>query len=203
MHNFIVLSHPDPVAQEAEHINNLFGAGMALFHLRKPGYNEKQVRDLLLQIRTEYYDRIAVHQYHQLAETLDIKRLHFPERERLKQSEKTLQALCDQGFRLSTSIHEKTAYRQLSPAFTYTFYGPFAASISKPGYGGEQKDASGIMKKNIALIALGGLHAGNLSAPLTAGFDGIAVLGSIWKDKAILDNFKQLQNIWVTTDRPY
>lgn len=203
MQNFIVLSHPDPVAQEAEHINDLFGAGMALFHLRKPGYNEQQLQGLLLQIRPEYYDRIALHQCHQLVQTSGIKRLHFPEKERLKQSEETLKALSGKGILLSTSIHEKTAYSQLSPDFTYTFYGPFAASISKPGYGDVPKNSTGIIKRNIALIALGGLHADNLPAPLTAGFDGVAVLGSIWKDKSVVDNFKQLQNIWTTADRQY
>ena len=205
MHSFIVLSAPGPVAQEATLIHALFAAGMALFHIRKPGYSEKEVQQLLTQIDPEYYDRIALHQHHQVAKPAGIKRLHFPERIRLQQQEQTLQDLIANGYTLSTSIHDQDSYYRLSGAFAYTFFGPYAPSISKPGYVGATgtKDITGISKQGTALIAIGGLQAVNLREPLSTGFDGIAVLGSVWKDEKVTDNFKQLQKIWLTADPVY
>lgn len=203
MQHFIVVSSPCPVEQEATHINQLFGAGMALFHLRKPGCGEDALQDLLAQIDPQYYDRIALHQHHHLAPEPGIKRLHFPEASRLQQTEPALLELAASGFTLSTSIHNKASYNQLPHVFAYTFLGPFAPSISKPGYGlTKGTDVSSIRRQNTRIIALGGLQADNLLEPVAEGFDGVAVLGSIWKDKNITDNFKQLQNIWLTADRP-
>lgn len=205
MHSFIVLSAPGPVAREATLIHALFAAGMTLFHIRKPGYSEKEVQQLLTQIDPEYYERIALHQHHQVAKLAGIKRLHFPERIRLQQQEQTLQDLKAGDYTLSTSIHDQDSYHRLSGAFAYTFFGPYAPSISKPGYVGtaETKGITGIIKQGTALIALGGLQASNLREPISTGFDGVAVLGSVWKDEKVTDNFKQLQKIWLTADPVY
>ncbi len=124
MRHFIVLSNPGPVMQEAAHIDALFGAGMALFHLRKPGYSRETLQQLLAQIDPRYYNRIVLHQHHELAATTGIRRLHYPEAVRLQQRETTLQAAAAAGFTLSTSIHERSIYSRLSPAFAYTFFGP-------------------------------------------------------------------------------
>lgn len=205
MYPFIVLSPPGPVTQEANQVNALFAAGMALFHLRKPGYSEEELLQLLSQIDPEYYERIALHQHHQVANHTGIKRLHFPERIRLQQEEQRLQDLKASNYILSTSIHDRDNYHRLSGAFAYTFFGPYAPSISKPGYAGtaETKDITNISKQGIALIALGGLQADNLREPISTGFDGVAVSGSIWKDEKVTDNFKQLQKIWLTADPVY
>lgn len=202
MKQLFVITHPEPVSDEISRINALFDAGLALLHIRKPGYGETQFRQLLQGILPAYRNRLVLHQQHQLAEAYAIRRLHFPEAIRLLTDKVVLQQLYVKGYTLSTSIHTLADYACLPSPFNYALLGPFAASISKPGYGVkmQQDTTAGILKTDAALIAVGGLHAGNITAPLAAGFDGVALLGSIWKDEHTTENFKQLQALWLTND---
>ncbi len=205
MKQLIVITHPEPVPQEAARINALFDAGLPRLHIRKPGYNETQFRQLLQDITPAYRNRLVVHQQHELAAAYDIRRLHFPETIRYLTGKVIIQQWHAKGYTLSTSIHTLADYISLPGLFNYALLGPFAASISKPGYGvdRQQDTTADILKADTALIAVGGLHAGNITAPLVAGFDGVAVLGCIWKDEHTTDNFKQLQALWLTNDHAY
>ncbi|PSK87992.1 thiamine phosphate synthase [Taibaiella chishuiensis] len=205
MKQLIVITHPEPVPQEAGRINALFDAGLELLHIRKPGYNETQCRQLLQDIIPAYRNRLVLHQQHELAAAYGIRRLHFPETMRYLTGKVIIEQWHAKGYTLSTSIHTLADYPSLPGQFNYALLGPFAASISKPGYGVDmqQDTTAGIPKTDTALIAVGGLHAGNITAPLAAGFDGVALLGSIWKDEHTTDNFKQLQALWHTTDPQY
>lgn len=205
MKQLIVITHPEPVQQEAARINALFDAGLDLLHIRKPGYGETQLQLLIEDISPTYRNRLVLHQQHQIAAQQGLQRLHFPETIRFLTAKAMLQQLPAQGYILSTSIHTLADYTSLPDVFSYALLGPFAPSISKPGYGAElqQDTTAGIRKSGTALIAVGGLHAGNITEPLAAGFDGVALLGSIWKDEHIVENFKQLQALWLTNDLVY
>jgi thiamine-phosphate pyrophosphorylase len=63
----IVISSPFAVADEGPLINNLFRAGLKYFHLRKPESNLQSLRDLLNEIEISFYDRIALHHFHEIA----------------------------------------------------------------------------------------------------------------------------------------
>jgi thiamine-phosphate pyrophosphorylase len=177
----IVISSPDPVAEEPQRINQLFAAGLEYFHLRKPHYPRERLRQLLSQIEQVHYHKIALHHHHDLAGEFRINRLHYTEKIRsLTQSEKWLK-LQFEGYRLSTSVHTVEVLRSLPSCFAYTFFGPVFNSISKSGYQAVSVDPALIeATKTVPVIALGGINADNVLEIPKMKFDGTALLGSIW-----------------------
>jgi thiamine-phosphate pyrophosphorylase len=191
----IVISNPEPVDNEAGIINALFEEGMELFHLRKPGDKKDHVRALLKDIKPEHYSKIALHQHHEMANEYGITRLHYKKKERRNVKEEELIKYKAKKYILSTSVHSLRSYSKLLQYFDYTFLGPVFDSISKTGYmSGFWRDM-GITDErgSIKMIAIGGISTNNIQKALDMGFDGVAVLGTIWKDPAkAIDNFKKL-----------
>lgn len=184
----IVISNPVAVADECIIINTLFRAGLKYFHIRKPEGDFQTLKKLLDGIAPRFYERIALHQFHEMAGDYGIKRLHYTERTREASSPELLKKRQAEGFILSTSIHDISLLPGLE-LFEYVFYGPVFSSISKPGY---QSKVSVDFKWNKShskpnVIALGGVEAPNLTTVKTMGFDGAAVLGALWvePEKAI------------------
>jgi thiamine-phosphate pyrophosphorylase len=191
----IVISHPDAIANEAWLINQLFENGLTRFHLRKPGYDVGQIAGLLRQIDKQYHHYIALHQHHDMAQDFGIKRLHYTEQHRENTSHEKLALLNDQGYILSTSIHEIATLYTLK-CFDNAFLGPVFKSISKPGYQANWSDSFSLNKQDIQLniIALGGIELSNLSRVKAMNFDGVAVLGTIWNNPDLaISNFKNLK----------
>ena len=180
----IVITRPEMMPGEAAIINQLFAHGLARLHVRKPGATEAEFRALLEQIEPHFRGRIALHQHHELANNFGITGLHFTESNRLVQSEETLERLKNNGFIISTSIHDPEALERLSHCFDYAFLGPVFDSISKEGYRSKLPDNFRLEKYGFPniVLALGGIHAENYKYALEMGFDGAAVLGSIWQN---------------------
>lgn len=191
----IAISSPVAVDDEPILINNLFMAGLKCFHLRKPESDIQLVKDLLNGIAPRFYDRIALHQFHEIAPAYGIKRLHYTEREREAASTVQWKSYLDNEFTLSTSIHDISILPDLTP-LGYVLYGPVFDSISKPGYQSKLAADFKLDKTNIKpkVIALGGVELSTLTKLKTMGFDGAAVLGTLWNEpnKAV-ERFIQLQ----------
>jgi thiamine-phosphate pyrophosphorylase len=191
----IVISNPEAIPHEARLINQLFENGLTRFHLRKPGYDAEQIAGLLWQIHEQYYHCIALHQHHDVAQDFGIKRLHYTEQHRVNTDPEKLTMLNDQGYILSTSVHEIAALQTLT-RFDNAFLGPVFNSISKPGYQAKFPDSFSLNKLGIQLniIALGGIELSNLSKVKAMDFDGAAVLGTIWNNPDLaISNFKNLK----------
>jgi thiamine-phosphate pyrophosphorylase len=191
----IVISSPSPVSGEARLINQLFQAGMQRFHLRKPDSDYATIRKLLSEIGSSFQERIALHQFQEIAPDFGIKRLHYPEAARRATPLQTLQKQREAGFTLSTSIHQVSSFKGLQH-FDYTFYGPVFDSISKTGYTGKVPEDFIWSKadQQTRVIALGGVDARNLGKLRQRGFDGVAVLGTLWNDpQHAVERFKQLK----------
>ena len=200
----IIISNAIAVKNEAQLINELFYAGLNIFHLRKPEVEEKDIYSILDTIETKYHAQIALHQHHQMANKYGINRLHFTEAKRQQTSSKVLRNLKDSGFILSTSIHHISEYAGLSDCFEYTFFGPVFNSISKKGY----SSTLGIdfkmqlINNHPLAIAIGGITAANLSEALNMNFAGVAALGTIWQQpEQSIEQFKTLQHAWKQTGR--
>lgn len=179
----IVISNPAPVADESMLINNLFMAGLQYFHIRKPESDVKTVRKLINCIAPRFYDRIALHQFYEIAADYGIKRLHYTEKARETSGTAQWQSRLYDGFTLSTSIHDLSILPDLA-LFDYVFFGPVFNSISKPGYQSKLTADFKLEKNNPKpqVIALGGVELSNLTRLNTMGFDGAAVLGKLWNE---------------------
>jgi thiamine-phosphate pyrophosphorylase len=186
----IIISNPEPVTDESTIINDLFDAGMELFHLRKPEITKEKLKTLLLKIGAEHYSKIALHQHHELAEEFGIKRLHYTEKIRME-----LKEFKKENCVLSTSVHSMKDYKSLSPDFEYAFFGPVFNSISKINYTSVIADGFKLSqyKTSTKIIALGGIDEENVDKSFEMGFDGVAVLGAIWQEPGeAVNNFKTI-----------
>jgi thiamine-phosphate pyrophosphorylase len=89
---------------------------------------------------------------------------------------------------------------QLLPSLTvfdYAFFGPVFDSLSKPGHQSCVGADFRLNKQSAQpkVIALGGVEAQYLQQVKTMGFDGAAVLGTIWNQpQKALPTFEQLQS---------
>ena len=195
----IVVTSPTPVNKEAAIINAMFDNGLELLHIRKPDATVQEVRLLIGGIDSRNYQQLALHQYHEIAFDYGINRLHFKEAERLNQCERQLNSLKQNGYMLSTSVHSWESYETLTPTFCYAFIGPVFNSISKEGYNAMkyiELDSNNSVKR----IAIGGISKEKLNSKILKAFDGVAVLGAIWLSDEPLNEFKLLQQKWITTD---
>ncbi len=189
--NLIVISNPNNTEQEVDIVNQLFDEGLQLFHLRKPNANATELRKFLTQINVSNRTNIVLHQHHYIAEEFGIKRLHYKEEERSKN--KSLKV--NSSKIVSTSVHSIEAYNSLDSIFEYAFIGPVFDSISKVNYKAIELNHN-LLKNSIAKIkkiAIGGIEKKNIPLAFEMGFDGVAVLGSIWGNKFPINQFKQLK----------
>lgn len=187
----VIISDNKIFPGEAEVLNQMFDGRMSLFHLRKYENSKTEIIELLDKIKPEHYSKIAIHQYHEMAEELGFKRIHFSETDRLQQTEKQLERLIDEGFTLSTSVHSVDVYKGLSDVFEYAFLGPVFDSISKFGYKARKFDLQE-KNPNVKVIALGGITSANYKNAIEMGFDGVGVLGSIWNSENKLESFTKI-----------
>jgi len=193
----IVISAPGIAANEAQVINRLFEAGLERFHLRKPGWDIGQCIDLLTQINRSYHPAIVCHQHHHLIKAFGMRHMHYTENDRLKTSRLKLDMQIDEGYLLSTSVHDVNAISQLQN-FEYTFFSPVFNSISKLGYQSILPDSFCLDKSKPGpkVIALGGVDESNLHRVKAMNFDGAAVLGAIWnKPEQAVSNFLKIKRI--------
>lgn len=192
----IVVSYPKAVEHEASQINELFREGLQVLHLRKPEYSEDELKLLISAISPEFYDRIALHHHHSLHKLFNIKRLHYTEHIRKATSLTDLEAIKNDGIVLTTSLHHIDDYYTLPAAFNYAFLGPVFGSISKTNYQAMDENKRLMTQEKIStkLIALGGIDYMNSSLPFEWGFDGIALLGSVWEgEKSPKENFIRIK----------
>lgn len=186
----IVIAHPKILKNEALLINQLFDAGLSVFHLRKPAADEAAHRKLMDSILPQYHNRVALHHFHALANEYNIKRLHHTESFRKNSTAGDFTP----PYTFSTSIHQTAEIEQISQ-YHYSFFGPVFNSLSKPGYAGIADPGFRVSHtKATKLIALGGIGLSNIGEIKSMNFDGIALLGSIWNEPAqAIINFKKIQ----------
>ena len=191
----IVISNPVPIVDECVLINNLFIAGLSCLHIRKPAADVKSVRGLINGIAPRFYNRLALHQFHDIAADYGINRLHYTERHRATTSTESRKIWKAKSYVLSTSIHDLTILPLLID-FDYTFYGPVFNSLSKPGYESVVPPHFQLEKSDsrLKIIALGGITLSNLEKIKTMNFDGAAVLGALWNEpQDAVNTFLQLK----------
>ncbi|MEH3113729.1 thiamine phosphate synthase [Pedobacter terrae] len=187
----IVIAKPTFFKEECDLVNQLFEAGLSIFHLRKPAEDEAAHRKFMDGILPEYHPRIALHHFHELADNYNMKRIHHTESFRKESNNGESQA----NKILSTSLHQLEDL-QLIHQYDYSFFGPVFNSFSKPGYKGIIPSNFLLEKQQTApkVIALGGIGLAEIDLAKKMNFDGVALLGSIWNDPLqALTIFKKAQ----------
>lgn len=177
------------VENEAEKICRILDAGFDYIHLRKPRWNEEQMRHYITSIPAEYRCRLKIHDFPTLAQEFELAGIHLNSRHPNIPS----------GYRrkISKSCH---SIKELDNRiiFEYVFLSPIFDSICKRGYcsrftGSMLEEASD--KIDSQVIALGGITSERMNQIKKWGFGGCAFLGYLFNTTNFTDFEDRLKSI--------
>jgi thiamine-phosphate pyrophosphorylase len=162
------------------------------YHLRKPNWPVAKTEAWLQEVPAEWRRRVVLHGPPELARRFGLWGAHAKD------------GMAGDGRFRSTSRHEWWALQEAVGRFDSVFFGPVFESISKRGYGREvradQAELSEFLQarrrdfgaagaggadperggRRTQVIAVGGVTAPRLERCAELGFDGAAVLGTVW-----------------------
>ncbi len=176
----IVITRPEFFSGEAERIVQLLSRDdVDLIHIRKPHASKEEVERLLLQLPTEIYARLVLHDHFPLAAKLGLYGIHLNSRNpSIPDGWKgSVSKSCHSLNELAESQKEPYNYLSLSPIFD---------SISKQGYraaftSSQLSEAYRLRIINQRVLALGGVTFDKIKQVLEMGFGGAMILGDAWK----------------------
>lgn len=187
----IVLIAPETdVENEIVTLNQLFEAGLTYYHLRKPNKDYEGHCAYLRQIDAQYHHRIVVHYFHELVREFDLKGIHFQEQKRRETADIREYLQDFKKISVSSSFHEPEELEACDFDFDYHLLSPVFASISKQGYEGRGFDVNHIPKR---IVGMGGVTSDNIPEFKNLGFQGVGVLGGIWKSTSPITDFKKMK----------
>ena len=181
----IVISSPNHKDREAKLIQDLLDSGLWRFHLRKPDWNEDELRHLLDLIPEKHLGRIVLHRKGELLAEYPLAGYHLTSKE-------TYPTGKVEGT-LSRSFHDLNALKNCREQLAYTFLGPIFDSVSKQGYTSafmpsELRDFFRHRRQDKTnspmTFALGGIVPDRVRVCLGLGFDGVVALGGIWASRS-------------------
>ncbi|MEG1553943.1 MAG: thiamine phosphate synthase [Rikenellaceae bacterium] len=179
----ITLSEIDPIAE-------IIDDGCWRVHIRKPHADKDALRSFL-DVLCNRVDpkKLSMHYYHDIALEYGFGGVHGKSQE--------------QDVLKSISCHSIKEVEENNGVVDYLFISPIFDSISKLGYKAaiDISEIGALLKdENYAsqIVALGGVEVSNLHILDKAGFQNIALLGCVWRDKECKAsyNFKQVIEKW-------
>ena len=180
MHMIIVITKPEFFSGEAKRISWLLTSGAAdVIHIRKPQAAQAEVERLIQSLPSELYDRLVLHDHHELAVKHHLHGVHLNSRcpEAPEGWSGAVSISCHSLSELAECRKQPYAYISLSPIFD---------SISKPGYHSAftrqqiaEASAQGLIDYRV--MALGGVTFDKINDVLEMGFGGAMILGDAWK----------------------
>lgn len=193
--DIVLITQPKNVQNEAVLICKLFEAGLEKLHIRKPAHSALGISLLLDSIPKDLWQNIVMHRQHELVNDYGLAGYHHQEGEEIKACSGTI----------SQSIHYLEDLPSLNSKLDYVFYGPVYRSISKKGY--EPKVPLSLVKETLSnlsklsvrpkVYALGGVRRKKIIPLAQAGFDGLALLGSIWGHSDPVMAFRKFNDFYL------
>lgn len=195
----VVISTPDIYPDEHAIVEDLFVAGLTRFHLRKSRFSWRELREWVEALPEELLDKVVVHSQPGLVLDYGLGGLHLRAGQRPPAdwpAEIPVSYACSNFDDLVRS--RKPAYATIGPVFPTE--GRRRDRDNEPQRTPEEyveilnswKERPGASP----LLALGGLTTENIHLACELGFDGIAVVGSVWDADNPVDAFKLLLKNW-------
>ncbi|AFD08865.1 thiamine phosphate synthase [Solitalea canadensis] len=195
MFKLFVISPEETKNHEAKIFTSLLNEGVHYIYLRKRAdYSIDAIKELVENIPVDLHPRIIVSSSHYTLKREFAVQLH------LKGIDRNKLAVGNNWF--STSVHSVNDWLNLKEQYNYTFLSPVFNSISKANYYSafnlreltKEIRQHKFEKDNLSkLVALGGIDAESITKLKNSGFDGAAILGSIWQSKDPVEAFKQIR----------
>ena len=184
-----VISSPNFQKGEPKIVTELLENGLDKFHLRKPDHSVARMAEFLDAIPRRMLKKIIIHRTPELLKDYPVGGYHHTARESLKPFRRSR----------SRSLHKLKELANVEPELSYVFFGPVYHSISKVGH--KPKVPLADIRKSLAKLsknpnrpmvyALGGIRRNKIGYLMDTGFDGVALLGSIWGKPNPVHAFKE------------
>jgi thiamine-phosphate pyrophosphorylase len=183
--SFVVITPEEPVENELQILRSLLQMGAWRVHLRHPALGVSDLTTLLQGFTESELKRVTLSREPALLSRFPSIGYHLKEGE-------ALSAQCQRAPYLSASCHDPQ--RIPREVLDYVFLGPLFDSISKPGYLGSwpKNHLPERLDTEPKRFALGGVHKDALPQLKSMGFEGAALLGSIWKARDPLLAFDEM-----------
>lgn len=188
---WIAITREEFFPSEAEAVALLLDGGFARVHLRKPAATEQQMRALIERLPSRLYDRLTLHDRHELAAEYGLGGVHLNGR--------NPQPPHDFRGTVSRSCHSLEELRCCRTE-DYLFLSPIYDSLSKAGYHAafstdtlRRAADEGIIDRRV--VALGGVTPARIPELAALGFGGAAFLGYIWGDGSLRTIERNLKEI--------
>lgn len=192
MKKLIVISHPDILPHESALLTAALDAGADYLHLRKPHAKAEDIAQLLQELSAAHRAKVVLHDAHHLGQEYGVGGIHLNSRH----------PQLPQGWqgRASRSCHTLEEIERYKNEYDYLLLSPIYNSISKSGYNsafttGQLAEAQSNKIIDDHVIAMGGITPDNVTATLSYGFGGVAVLGCLWRNLTIEHISDTIKNI--------
>lgn len=184
----LLITNQYNVKDEAKIIQQIASFDSCFIHVRKPNYSLSRMKKWLEQFSIKTTQKMMLHQHHQLYADFSIRGIH------LKESHKNcvISLSKEPKITLSAAYHNAVEAQQQS-CYDYSVLSPVFDSISKANVKGKKFNVQNSKKP---IIALGGVDAENMKIARNLGFQGVAVLGSIWQNENPIDAFRTIEKTY-------
>ena len=185
----VVISSPNFHEGENRVVCKLLEHGLDKYHLRKPEHSIFKIAEFLNSIPKDLLRNVIIHRQPELLNDYPVGGYHHYSGEPLLKT----------SLSRSRSLHKLSELKECEKELDYVFFGPVYRSLSKVGYKPKislsdiRKSLSKMeQEKNRTLVyAIGGIRRNKISYLLEAGFNGVALLGSIWGKSDPIEAFKE------------
>jgi thiamine-phosphate pyrophosphorylase len=184
----VVISNDRPVENEISILIELFEQGLEVFHIRKPDFAEEEMEQYIMSIPEEYWDYLILHSHYDLAYKYELFGVHCGiDNDDLNHS-----------FKSSSCNSIKDLQQIKNKLVNYTLLGPVFDSISKSDQKSSfsKEDLTVALKKprQNGIFAFGGVNENKIEQCAEMEFNGVALLGAIWKSKHPISVFKNIRD---------
>ncbi|MFN8714392.1 MAG: thiamine phosphate synthase [Bacteroidota bacterium] len=191
----ILITNSDTVPDETVLVTTLFEHGLETLHLRKPGMSTAEMCNYINAIPAHFHSRIIIHSHHQLVLRFELGGIHLTRVHRRRKLSNWIKLRWIKARRpsliISASFHKLAQLYSEKGKYTYVLLGPLYDRQTKKFASGFNKVSlkTAIGKKNIPVIARGGIAAENAAELREIGFGGIAIQNSFWNCDDPLQEF--------------
>jgi thiamine-phosphate pyrophosphorylase len=194
-----VITHTDTIPGETAIWEQLLDEGADSILLRKPGLQEADYEQLLLQVHPAYYNRLMISGHASLCRRYGLQGVHFGEAARASIPPEQMLSYLQENWLLSTSIHSVDTLLLASRGWDLLLLSPVFDSISKKGYLSAFDESFRLDKDGFegTVLALGGVNNTTAAKAKEMLFDGIALLGAIWdRPENAVTEFCNIRDTW-------
>ena len=199
----IVVSSAYDIENEIGLIELMFRKGMDKFHLRKPNYTTKDYETFLDRLHPKFRKHIIIHSRHNMAFRYKLKGINLGrnhKRTKLKTFWKVFKMkLINKKLIVTSEFDSLTQFNASRYPYDYVMLSPVYDSISKKGkrskFNHSRLKKAFKTKRNYEVYAGGGITADRIAHCQELGFDGVAVMGSIWESEDPIASFEECLNV--------